>query len=186
MKKQKPWSTNKSMSFQLLKKKKNSFELFPICNWTHQPLFGKTSVFFFLNKYTSGLAWTVFVVFPVMSGIKPKDTVLHFSIKRTTRSWCFITYMFRKGRFPRWLGGKEPAWQCRRHKRHKFDPWAAKILWRRAWQPTPAFLSGESHGQRSLRGLQFVESKSCTQLKGLNGTPLQYFCLENPMDGGAL
>jgi len=27
-----------------------------------------------------------------------------------------------------------------------------KILWRRAWQSTPVFLSGESHGQRSLVG----------------------------------
>jgi len=25
-----------------------------------------------------------------------------------------------------------------------------KIPWRRAWQPTPVFLPGESHGQRSL------------------------------------
>ena len=27
-----------------------------------------------------------------------------------------------------------------------------KIPWRRAWQPTPAFLPGEPHGQRSLVG----------------------------------
>jgi len=27
-----------------------------------------------------------------------------------------------------------------------------KILWRKAWQPTPVFLSGEFHGQRSLVG----------------------------------
>ena len=27
-----------------------------------------------------------------------------------------------------------------------------KIPWRRAWQPTPVFLPGESHGQRSLAG----------------------------------
>ena len=26
------------------------------------------------------------------------------------------------------------------------------ISWRRKWQPTPVFLSGESHGQRSLSG----------------------------------
>ena len=26
------------------------------------------------------------------------------------------------------------------------------ILWRKAWQPTPVFLPGESHGQRSLVG----------------------------------
>ena len=30
------------------------------------------------------------------------------------------------------------------------DPWVGKIPWRREWQPTPVFLSGESHGQRSL------------------------------------
>ena len=30
--------------------------------------------------------------------------------------------------------------------------WVGKILWRRAWQPTPVFLLGESHGQRSLAG----------------------------------
>ena len=24
-----------------------------------------------------------------------------------------------------------------------FDPWVGKIPWRRAWQPTPAFLPGE-------------------------------------------
>ena len=31
-------------------------------------------------------------------------------------------------------------------------PWVGKIPWRRAWLPTPAFLPGESHGQRSLAG----------------------------------
>ena len=35
-----------------------------------------------------------------------------------------------------------------RHKRWGFDPWVGKIPWRRAWQPTPVFLPGESHGQR--------------------------------------
>ena len=29
---------------------------------------------------------------------------------------------------------------------------SGKIPWRRAWQPTPVFLPGESHGQRSLKG----------------------------------
>ena len=28
--------------------------------------------------------------------------------------------------------------------------WVGKILWRREWQPTPIFMPGESHGQRSL------------------------------------
>ena len=31
-----------------------------------------------------------------------------------------------------------------------FDHWVGKIPWRKEWQPTPVFLPGESHGQRSL------------------------------------
>ena len=34
--------------------------------------------------------------------------------------------------------------------RCRFDPGVWKIPWRRKWQPTPIFLPGESHGQRSL------------------------------------
>ena len=33
-----------------------------------------------------------------------------------------------------------------------FDPWVGKIPWRKEWQPTPVFLPGESHGQRSPWG----------------------------------
>ena len=47
---------------------------------------------------------------------------------------------------------EEPACQCRRRKQHGFDPWAWKISWRRASQPTPVFLPGDSYGQRSLVG----------------------------------
>ena len=54
--------------------------------------------------------------------------------------------------FPGGTSGKEPACQSRRHKRHGFYPWVGKNPWRRAWQPTPVFLPGESHGQRSLVG----------------------------------
>ena len=51
--------------------------------------------------------------------------------------------------FPGGAYGKEPTCQCRRHERQP-DPWVGKIPWRRAWQPTPLFLPGESHGQKSL------------------------------------
>ena len=33
-----------------------------------------------------------------------------------------------------------------------FDPWVRKIPWRKAWQPTPVFLPGESHRQKNLAG----------------------------------
>ena len=39
--------------------------------------------------------------------------------------------------------------QCRRP---GLDPWVGTIPWRRAWQPTPVFLPGESHRQKSLVG----------------------------------
>ena len=34
--------------------------------------------------------------------------------------------------------------------RRRFDSWVGKMHWRRAWYPTPVFLPGESHGQKSL------------------------------------
>ena len=34
----------------------------------------------------------------------------------------------------------------------ELNPWARKIPWRRKWQPTPVFLPGKSHRQRSLVG----------------------------------
>ena len=44
---------------------------------------------------------------------------------------------------------EESACQCRRC---RFHPWVGKIPWRRKWQPTPVFLPGEFHAQRSLAG----------------------------------
>ena len=55
---------------------------------------------------------------------------------------------FLKG-FPGHSDGKESAYNAG-------DPvpcsWVRKIPWRREWQPTPVFLPGKSHGQRSLAG----------------------------------
>ena len=51
---------------------------------------------------------------------------------------------------PWWLHGKESIYQCWRHWRLGFCLLVRKIPWRRKWQPTPLFLPGESHGQRSL------------------------------------
>ena len=54
--------------------------------------------------------------------------------------------------FPGSASGKEFVCQCKRHKRCWFNPWVWKIPWRKAGQPIPIFLPGESHGQRSLAG----------------------------------
>ena len=58
-------------------------------------------------------------------------------------------------RFPSGTCGKELACQRRRLKRHRFDPWFRKIPWRRAQQPTPVFLPGESQTEEP-GGLQSV------------------------------
>ena len=42
--------------------------------------------------------------------------------------------------------------------------WIGKIPWRRKQLPTPVFLPGESHGQRSLVGYRYRVTKSRTQL----------------------
>ena len=63
--------------------------------------------------------------------------------------------------FPGGTNGKEPACQCRRLKRRRFDPWVGKISWMRKWQPTPVFLPGDPHGQRSLVGCSLWY---CTEL----------------------
>ena len=60
----------------------------------------------------------------------------------------FLDHMVVLG-FPAGTGSKEPACQCRRHKRHWFNPWVRKIPWRRAWQPIPTFLPGESQGREA-------------------------------------
>ena len=70
--------------------------------------------------------------------------------------------------FPSGANDEEPACQCRRHKRHGFDPWVGKIPWWRAWQPIPIFLPGEAHGWRSLAGYSLQSHKSQTRLKGLS------------------
>ena len=52
-------------------------------------------------------------------------------------------------RLLRWCNSKESTCQGRRC---RFHPWVGKIPWRRKWQPTPVFLPGDSHGQRSPAG----------------------------------
>jgi len=41
---------------------------------------------------------------------------------------------------------------CLAMQRPRFNPRVRKIAWSRKWLPTPVFLPGEFHGQRSLTG----------------------------------
>ena len=77
---------------------------------------------------------------------------------------------------PRWLSGKEPTCQCRRP---GFDPWVRRIPWREKWLPTPVFLPGESHGQRSLVATVHGAAKSRIQFSSV---PQSCLTLCDPMD----
>ena len=52
---------------------------------------------------------------------------------------------------------KEFIYQCRRCKRHGFNPWVRKILQSRKWQPTAVFLPGKFQGERILAGFSPLE-----------------------------
>ena len=55
--------------------------------------------------------------------------------------------------------------QCRRC---GFHPWVRKFPWRRAWQPTPVFLPGESHGRRAWQAAVNRVTQSRTRLMQLS------------------
>ena len=66
--------------------------------------------------------------------------------------------------FPGGTSGKEPGCQCRRLETQVwFLRWEDPL--ERAWQPTPVFLPGESHGQRSLADYSPWDHKSRTWLR---------------------
>ena len=64
-----------------------------------------------------------------------------------------------------WLSSKRIPCQCRRF---RFYPWVRKIPWRRKRQPTPLFLPGKSHGQRSLVGYSPWSPKESDMTKPLS------------------
>ena len=87
---------------------------------------------------------------------------------------------------PRWHSGKESTCQCRRHKRCGFYPWVRKNPWRRKWQPTPVFLPGKFHGQRSMVGCSpwsrervghdlVIKQQQQQQVLFSNSRPLLYY-----------
>ena len=66
-----------------------------------------------------------------------------------TTEWLNWTELVYGSESPWWLRKLRICLQCRRP---GFDPWFGKIPWIMEWQPTPVFIPGEFHGQRSLVG----------------------------------
>ena len=66
--------------------------------------------------------------------------------------------------------------QCRRP---GFNPWVRKISLRREWLSTPAFLPGESHGQRSLAGCSPWGRRESYMTERLNTLTVDLQCCVN-------
>ena len=78
----------------------------------------------------------------------------------------FFRYVIQHKGLPSCHSDKGFACQCMRCRRCGFNPSIRKIPWRRKQQPTPVFLLRESHGQRSLAGLQRVgHNWACNKTK---------------------
>ena len=76
-------------------------------------------------------------------------TCMHLYVCIPYAYMCFFVHECLHVGFPGGSDGKQSACNVGRP---GLDHWVGKIHWRRAWQPTPVFLPGESHGQRSLVG----------------------------------
>ena len=110
------------------------------------PLFISSLRCFSLNKVKQSLfmSLSVSLCLHTYKSFKPKISAIE--------KWVVTVYMGG-------TSGKESASHCGRQNRHGLNPWVRKIPWRRSWKPTPVFLSGESHGQRSLAGSQSMGSQ---------------------------
>ena len=102
-------------------------------------------------------------------------TVHGVTKSRTQLKWLSMNFFIG---IPMWLSCKDTTCQCRRC---GFDPWVGKVPWRKKWQPTPVFLPGKSHGQRSLTGYSpwackesDVTERTHTSLLGVEGWLLAF------------
>ena len=138
--------------YQTLKLTAESHLLGSVLLWEFYQLFDSTCVRFYL-LYSSMKKDAIFLSFYFM----PRDW-----------DWVLRWGKDCKG-LPRYCCGKELACQSRRCKTLGFSPWVKEIPWRRAWQPTPVLLPGESHGRRGLVGYNLWGRKeSQTWLKRLS------------------
>ena len=63
--------------------------------------------------------------------------------------------------------------------RPRFDPWVRKISWRREWLPTPGFLPGEFHRQRSLVGYSPWDCKESDMTEWLSLSLILYLPVDS-------
>ena len=103
-----------------------------------------------LSEY--GLLLCVFM-FPILSVCSPSSSILSFHPFSFTSQGVPILSWLQWGP---WDWGAYRVAQWYKNPPAKWETWiwslVRKIPWRSKWQPTPVFLPGKSHGQRSMAG----------------------------------
>ena len=140
-----------------------------LCGWGEWVLVGKAFSFLVTTRQAREIEGKTYQL------REPSDKTM-----RATSTVCIISkleickagnYKFFKDFYiaviglPWWLNSKESACQ---HRSPRFYPWLRKIPRRRKWQPTPVFLSGKSHEQRSLLGYSSWGCKESDRTEWLN------------------
>ena len=70
-------------------------------------------------------------------------------------------------------------------RRTRFYPWVRKTSWPRKWRPTPVFLAGKSHGQRSLAGyIHGVAELDMTEQLHFTSTGYQLLLFSHQVEKG--
>ena len=97
-----------------------------------------------LYLYSLVLIWISFIMLKYILYIKDNFYTISYKLFRDFSAVSVVK--------------NESLCQCRRH---RFDSWVGRILWRRKWQPTPVFLLGKMLRTEESGGLQ---SMSCKEL----------------------
>ena len=83
-----------------------------------------------------------------LPGREPQTLSSFRKRQRSGQAECYENWGNRPGQeWTTWDAVCRARTEARRH-----QPWQIRSPWRRAWQLTPVFLPGQSHGQRSLAG----------------------------------
>ena len=109
-----------------------------------------------------------FIYFSIWQSFMYPDPLYMLKWQTSSLSHRFCLLCFRQWRI---------CLQCRRP---GFNHWIGNIPWRREWLPTPVFLPGEFHGQRSLAGYSPMGHRELDMTKWLN-THICFFQLFNKL-----
>ena len=104
---------------------------FLLCKYIHLYHFSRFHIYVLTYDICFFSVWLLYVTVYVQPHFKPSLTLLEFP-------WWLRFFPWKRV-FLQWG-------------RPRFDPWVRKIFWRKESQPTPIFLPGEFHRQRSLEG----------------------------------